>query len=167
MNIDFLWRLLLFVVLLLAQALVLNHIHLFDCATPLLYVYFVLTFKRGYPRWGVLVWSFLMGLAVDVFSNTPGLAASSMTLVALLQPYALELFVPRDSAEDLRPGVRSLGVGKYLVYTLLLTLVYCLAFFTIETFTFFNWQRWALNVAGSTLLTMLLVIVVDNMRNTR
>ncbi len=167
MNIDFLWRLLLFVVLLLAQALVLNHIHLFDCATPLLYVYFVLTFKRGYPRWGVLVWSFLMGLAVDVFSNTPGLAASSMTLVALLQPYALELFVPRDSAEDLRPGVRSLGVGKYLVYTLLLTMVYCLAFFTIETFTFFNWQRWALNVAGSTLLTMLLVIVVDNMRNTR
>ncbi len=167
MNIDFLWRLLLFVVLLLAQVLVLNHIHLFDCATPLLYVYFVLTFKRGYPRWGVLVWSFLMGLAVDVFSNTPGLAASSMTLVALLQPYALELFVPRDSAEDLRPGVRSLGVGKYLVYTLLLTMVYCLAFFTIETFTFFNWQRWALNVAGSTLLTMLLVIVVDNMRNTR
>ncbi len=167
MNIDYLLRLLLFGSLLLAQSRALNHIHLFDCATPLLYVYFVLTFSRGYPRWGVLVWSFLMGLAVDVFSNTPGLAASSMTLVALLQPYALELFVQRDSAEDLKPGVRSLGVGKYLVYTLLLTLVYCLVFFTIETFNFFNWQQWALNVACSTLLTTLLMIVVDNMRETR
>lgn len=34
MDIAFLRRLLLFVILLLAQVLVLNHIHLFDYATP-------------------------------------------------------------------------------------------------------------------------------------
>lgn len=62
MNIDFFKRLLLFLVLLLAQVLVLNHIHLFDCATPLIYVYFVISFQRGYPRWAILVYSFLLGL---------------------------------------------------------------------------------------------------------
>ncbi len=43
----------------------------------------------------------MMGLCVDVFANTPGVAAASMTAVGLLQPYLFELFVPRDSADDL------------------------------------------------------------------
>lgn len=67
MNIDFFKRLLLFLALLLVQVLVLNNIHLFDCATPLLYVYFVVSFQRGYPvglsccivfSWA-FVWTFL------------------------------------------------------------------------------------------------------------
>lgn len=47
MNINFLKRLLLFLVLLVAQVLVLNHIHLFGYATPMLYIYFVISFQRG------------------------------------------------------------------------------------------------------------------------
>lgn len=90
MNINFLKRLLLFLVLLVAQVLVLNHIHLFGYATPMLYIYFVISFQRGYPRWAVMVWSFLLGLGIDVANNTPGLAAASMTLLGLLQPYVLE-----------------------------------------------------------------------------
>lgn len=42
-----------------------------------------------------------MGLCIDVFANTPGVAAASMTFIGLLQPYLFELFVPRDSADDL------------------------------------------------------------------
>lgn len=167
MNIDFLHRLLLFVVLLLAQALVLNHIHLFSCATPLLYIYFVLSFERNYPRWGVLVWSFLLGLCVDVFSNTPGVAAASMTLVGLLQPYVLELFLQRDSDDNLRPGIATLDFTPYLAYALLLTLAYCLVFFTAEMFTFFNWAQWGLNIGGSMLLSIILILVVDNLRKGR
>lgn len=167
MNIDFLHRLLLFAVLLLTQALVLNHIHLFNCATPMLCVYFVTSFERNYPKWGILVWSFLLGLAVDVFANTPGVAAASMTLVGVLQPYVLELFMQRDSDETLRPSIGSLGFSPYLYYTLLLTLAYCLAFFTAEMFTFFNWAQWAMNIGASTLLSLVLILVVDNLRRGR
>lgn len=164
MNIDFLKRLLLFLGLLLAQVLVLNHVHLFDVATPLLYIYFVVSFKRGYPKWAILVWSFLLGLCIDVFSNTPGVAAASMTLAAALQPYVLELFIQRDNDDDVVPSVYTLGVGKYTLYALILTFVYCLAFFTVETFSFFNWLQWILSVSSSTALTLLLVVVVDNLR---
>ena len=38
-------RITMFVVLLLVQVLILNHIHLFQIATPMLYVYFVVTFR--------------------------------------------------------------------------------------------------------------------------
>ena len=77
MNFELIKHIILFVLLLLGQALVCNHIHLFDCATPFLYVYFVLMFRINYPRWGILAWAFVMGLGVDVFSNTPGVAAAS------------------------------------------------------------------------------------------
>ena len=94
-------RLIMFVTLLLVQVLVLNHVWLFNVATPLLYVFFVITFPRNSAKGEVLAWSFCLGLMVDLFSNTPGMASGTMTLVALLQPYLLELFVPRDSAENL------------------------------------------------------------------
>lgn len=164
MNIDLLKRLWLFIILLLAQALVLNHIHLFGFATPLLYIYFVSSFKRNYPKWALLVWSFIMGLSVDIFSNTPGVAATSMTVLALLQPYVLELFMQRESDEDIQPSIFTFGLMRYLYYTLLLTFIYCVVFFTVETFTFFNWLQWILSVAGSMLLSVVLIVVVDNLR---
>ena len=164
MNAEFFRRLLLYAVLVLAQALVLNHIHLFGYATPLLYVYFVISFSRNYPKWGILLWSFRLGLNVDAFSNTPGVAASAMTLIGLLQPYVLELFMQRDSEDDFQPSINSMGAGKYIYFTLLLTFIYCIVFFTVEMFTFFNWLQWILNILTSTLLSLLFIVVIDNLR---
>ena len=164
MNAEFFRRLLHYAVLVLAQALVLNHIHLFGYATPLLYVYFVVSFPRNYPKWGILLWSFLLGLNVDAFSNTPGVAASAMTLIGLLQPYVLELFMQRDSEDDFQPSINSMGAGKYIYFTLLLTFIYCIVFFTVEMFTFFNWLQWILNILTSTLLSLLFIIVIDSLR---
>ena len=164
MNIDFFRRLILYVALVLSQALVLNHIHLFGYATPFLYIYFVVSFPRNYPKWGILLWSFLLGLNVDAFSNTPGVAASAMTLIGLLQPYLLEVFMQRDSEDDFQPSISTMGAANYIYFSLVLTIMYCIVFFTVETFTFFNWLQWILNIVASTLLSLLLIIVIDNLR---
>jgi rod shape-determining protein MreD len=154
-----------FVLLCLVQALILNRIHLFGFATPLLPVYFVITFHRGYPKWAILIWSFLLGLCLDSFSNTPGVAAASMTLVALLQPYLLEPFVPRDSTDDLKVSVRSLGWGKFASLSFLLVVVYVAVFFTLEAFSFYNWQQWLMCIGGSTAMTYLFILVIENLRS--
>lgn len=101
MSSDIFKRAGLFIAFALAQALVLGRIHLFGCATPLFYVYFVLLFPRNYPKWGVLLWSFALGLIVDMFYNTPGMAAASMTLIGAIQPYYFEMYISRDAAENL------------------------------------------------------------------
>lgn len=164
MNLNFLKAVLLFAILLLAQVLVLNHIHLFDCATPLLYVYVVLQFRRNYPRWGILLVSFLLGLVVDIFSNTPGVAAASMTFLGFLQPYVFAMFLNRDSDEDLQPSMKSLGFAKFFYYAAVLVVVYCAIFFTIETFSFFNGLLWLECVGGSAMLTILLILAIENSR---
>ena len=165
MNMYLLSQFLWFVVMLVVQALLLNNIHLFGCSTPLLYVYVILMARRDFPRWGLLLFGFLLGLGVDMFSNTPGVGACSMTLLAFVQPMLMQLFLPRDSADDFQPGIPSLGLMKFVYFSFISIFLYSLVFFTLEMFNFFNWTLWALSVGGSTLLTLLLVIVIDNFRN--
>jgi len=161
MSTDFLKRLGLFFVFLLSQAVMLGRIHLFNCATPLFYVYFVTMFPRNYPKWGILVWSFLLGLMVDIFYNTPGLAAASLTLIGAIQPYYFKLFVSHDAAEDLRPSLSSIGSLKYTNYIVVLVLLYSLVFHTLEMFSFFNWLHWLMCVVGSTIVTLALIFTFE------
>ena len=155
MSIDLLKRALLFVVFVLAQALVLGRIHLFHCATPLLYVYFVTMFP------GVLTWGFMMGLLVDIFSNTPGVAAASLTLIAAIQPYFFSLYVSRDAAEQMEPSLINMGLTKYSYYIVILVLLYCLLFYTLEMFSFSNLVEWLKCVVGSTLVTLALIFTFE------
>ena len=161
MSADFFKRLGRFALFFLAQVIVLGRIHLFHYATPLFYVYFVAMFPRNYPKWSVLLWSFLLGLIIDIFSNTPGLAASVMTILAAIQPYYLELYVPRDSADNLQPSMKTLGPVKFAYYVVPMVLLYCLLFYCLEMFTFFNAFYWLMCVVGSTLLTLVLIFTFE------
>ena len=160
-------RLLMFVVLLLAQVLVLNHVWLLNVATPLLYVYFAVTFPRNTEKGEVLVWCFFLGLLIDIFSNTPGLAAGTLTLIGMTQTYLVELFIPRDSVENLEVSAATLGWGKFSMLSGILTLIYCLLFFILEAFNFFDWQLWILRAVFSTVLTLLLMLAVESVRSRR
>ena len=157
-------RLVTALVLLLVQVLILNHVSLFQIAVPLLYIYFSITFRRGTPMWEILLWNFGLGLLMDIFSSTPGLAAGCMTLIGFIQPYLLELFVPRDSVENLEVSISTLGIGKFMILSAVLLVVYCLAFFALEAFSFFNWQYWLACAGASSLLTFALMMAIESVR---
>lgn len=161
MSSDLLKRAGLFIVFVLAQAMVLGHIHLFNCATPLFYVYFVAMFPRNYPKWGILLWGFFMGLFIDIFFNTPGLASASLTLIAAVQSYYFGLFVPHDSVDNLQPSLSTIGTVKYSYYIIALVLLYCLVFYTLEMFNFFNFVLWAMCVFGSAAITLALIFTFE------
>lgn len=158
-------RLVMFVVLLLVQVLVLNHVWLLNVATPLLYVYFAITFPRNTEKGEVLGWCFFLGLLIDIFSNTPGLAAGMLTLIGMAQTYLVELFVPRDSVENLEVSAATLGWGKFSILSGVLTLIYCLLFFILEAFNFFDWQLWILRAVCSAILTLLLMLAIESVRS--
>ena len=165
MTTDLLKRFLWFFLFILAQVFVLGRIHLFHYATPLFYVYFVVLFPRNHPKWAVLIWSFMLGLLIDCFTNTPGLASSSLTLIAALQPYVLELFSPRDSDENFVPSVKELGPVKYSLYVFILVFLFCVFFYTLEILSFSNWLQWVFCVTGSMLLTLLLIATFEYARS--
>ena len=164
MKYGLLKDLVVFAALALLQVMVLSHIQLFGFATPMLCVYFVMLFRRHYPRWALLLWSFLMGVVVDSFSNTPGVASASMTLVSMIQPPLLEAFMQRESDENLKPSLRSLGLANYLFYSSILIFVFVASLFTLETFSFFNWTEWLESIGGSFVFTLIMVIVIESVR---
>lgn len=158
---DVLKRLGWFALFFLAQVIVLGRIHLFHYATPFLYVYFVAMFPRNYEKWAVLLWSFLLGLLIDIFQNTPGLAAASLTVIAAVQPYYLELYVPRDSADNLQPSMKTLGPLKYTYYIVPMVTVYCLLFYSLESFSLFNPLYSLMCVVGSTIVTLSMIFAIE------
>jgi phosphatidylglycerophosphate synthase len=105
-----------------------------------------------------------MGFVIDMFTNTPGVACASLTLAAAIQPYLLELFVPRDAEENMHVSAYVMGWGKFNTFTTLMVMIFCLTFFTLEAFNFFNWLHWLLCVVGSTLLTIVLIMALDTIR---
>ena len=157
-------RTLMLVAFCLAQVLVFNRIQVFNCATPFLYVYFAIIFPRSYPKWAIMLWCFTMGLIIDAFSNTPGVASASMTLIGALQPILLELFLPHDADEHIKVSVGTLSFGKFSHFTTILTLLFCVVFFALETFSFFDWLYWMECVAGSTFLTLILIFAFESFR---
>lgn len=161
---EYVERLIMALVLFLIQVLIMNHIHLFQVATPLIYIFFVVTFRRNTPKWIILTSSFVLGLLVDIFSNTPGLAAGSMTFIAMIQPYLMEMFTPRDSAENLQSSTLTLGYTRFYLFCAILALPYCLIFFGLESFSFFDWQMWLLRAVSSAALTMAMMVAIESFR---
>lgn len=164
MNLDLLKGILLSLVLCLAQAMVFNRIHLLGVATPLVFVYLIIGTRRGTPRWAILVWAFLMGLLIDMFANTPGVTAASLTLIAFVHPMLLELFVAREAADNLKPTIHTLGFARYCYFTAMLLLLYTLVFFSLELFTYFDWLYWLECVGGSFALSYVLFLVFESFR---
>lgn len=161
---EILKYLLLFVVLVVTQVLVFNHLCLFNVAVPLVFIYFIIKLPVNLSaNWAMTV-SFLLGLMVDIFSNTQGMNALACTILAAVRLPILRLYFPReDDMSNPEPSLRTLGPGVYMKYLITVTAMYCALFFLIEAFTFYNWGLMMLRIAASTLLTFIILLAFDSL----
>jgi hypothetical protein len=161
---EILKYLLLFVLLVVLQVVVFNHLCLFNVAVPLVFIYFIIKLPVTLPaNWAMTV-SFLMGLMVDIFSNTQGMNALACTLLSACRLPILRLYFPRE--EDLsnpEPSLRTLGPGVYMKYLITVVAIYCTLFFFIEAFTFYNWTLMLLRIVASSLLTFIILLAFDSL----
>lgn len=154
-----------FIVLLLLQVLVFNHVHIFGYATPLPYVYFLLILPSETPRWLYVVLGFVLGLLVDLFTNTPGMAAGALCFMGLLLPLLLRIFAARDNDDDaFEPSHKTMEWSGFLKYAVTGTVIFCALFFTLEAFSFFDWKSLLINIMGSSVLTSLFIIAIELIR---
>lgn len=161
MNIEILKRIGFMLVLIIVQVTLLSRIHLFDCATPLLFIYFIVLTPLMSPHWVNLPLAFILGFSIDAFSNTPGLAATALPLMAFIQPYALTALADCEKGDNFYPSLQSMGWLKFSSYVFFLVAVFCLIFFLLEVFSFFNWQQWLMSTLGSMLITLIFIYVLE------
>ena len=155
---------LLFVVLVAAQAVVFNQICLFGVAVPLVFIFFILRLPVNTGPNTLLTLGFILGLTVDVFSDTPGMNALCCTVLAGLRNPILHLYLPReDNISNPIPSMKSLTGSVYLKYVITAITLYCVLYFILESFTFFALRMLILRIAASTLLTFIIIICIDSL----
>ena len=106
MIISYLQQLYWFFGLVLVQVLILNKIHILGFITPFLYIYFLLKLPTGISRYLLLLLGFILGIKIDVFSNTPGINAAACVFLAFVRPTFLRLFTPRDMLDSIVPSFK-------------------------------------------------------------
>ncbi len=159
---DFLTFFILFVALVLVQVLICNHIVLFNVAVPLVFIYFIVRLPLSLSTNWLLTLSFLLGLSVDVFSDTPGVNALACVLLAVAKKPVFFAYVPRDDkTKGAEPTLATLGWIPYSKYLLTMTGIFCLLEFSIEYFNFADVKDIAIIIAASTVLTFALLLAVD------
>ena len=151
-------------ILILAQVLVFNHVFLFGYAIPLVFVYTLLKLPTTLSKEWQFTVAFILGLIIDIFSDTPGLnALASIVTVALRRPI-IRLYVLRDDElSDPYPGMKSFGGFTFFKYVLTFCFLYCAIIFIVEELTLAHPERLVLRIVSSTILTSLLILGIDSL----
>lgn len=149
-----------FLILILFQVLVLDNVQMGGYLNPYFYVLFIILMPFETPRWLMLITAFLLGLSVDLFSNTLGMHAAASVFMAFLRPWILSIFAPRDGYEqDTFPRVFFYGFNWFLRYSLVMVFFHHLVLFYVEVFHFQDFLSTFLRVILSTLVSTATIIL--------
>ena len=123
-----------FIFLVLLQVLILNHINFLTYINPYLYVLFILLYPISNNRQLFIFLSFLIGLSVDLFSDSGGIHAAASVTIAYSRPLFLK-FAFGTSYEHLTVKITSAEFGQRLTYFTLMVLLHHIVLFTLEIFS--------------------------------
>ena len=138
-----------FVLLVIAQVLIVNHIRLGGYVHPYIYLIFVMLLPINIPDWQLLVSGFGIGLVIDLFTGTLGMHAGATTMMAFCRPTIIKLVSGSQKFENIKePNVNQLGFAWFLRYTLCMVLVH--------NFTLFMFEGFSFHLIGQALLRMLI-----------
>jgi cell shape-determining protein MreD len=151
-----------FVFLVFFQVRILNHIRLSGYINPYFYVYFILMLPFATPKWLLLVAAFIMGITIDIFSNTLGINAAASVLMAFARPFEINAISSGTEYEiGERPSLKNQDLKWFLYYSITLTLIHHFTLFFLEVFRFREFFATFLRVILSTIFTMILVMISE------
>lgn len=124
------WR---FIALVLVQVGICNHINFLGYINPYIYIIFILLFPINSNRQVFLIISFLLGLTIDLFSDSGGVHATAALVLAYSRPLILK------SSFGLMYDYQSVkfshsDFGSLFTYVVVATLLHHLVLFTLEIF---------------------------------
>lgn len=153
-----------FILLVPLQALVFDHMVLFNVAVPFVFIYLIVMLPVTMSTNLSVLLGFLAGFAMDLFADTPGLNALSCTILSFVRKPVFHLYMTMD--DDLAgrtPSSQTMGSGSFLKYLLTLTVVFCSLIFIIEAFQLFIPGLMLTRIVASTTYTFLLLYTLDSL----
>lgn len=156
---DFGKYVIMFVVLVLVQVLILNNIQFSGLINPYIYILFILLLPFTIPGYFLLGLSFVLGLTIDMFSNTTGIHAGAAVLLGFLRPGIASLVSSREIIEKGNtPTMTLLGFASFIKYTVIAVLVHHLFLFFAEAFSFSDFFETLLRYILSSAFSIVIIL---------
>ncbi len=123
-----------FSVLMLLQVIVLNHINFTGYVNPYAYLIFILLFPFDASKTLLIFLSFLLGLSIDIFSDSGGVHAAACVLVGFLRPMLLK-FSFGVSYQYNAVKLNKVTFKERLLYVALMVFIHHFVLFSLEIFS--------------------------------
>lgn len=148
----------LFIVLVLLQALLFNNIEISGFLNIYIYMLFILILPGDIAGWALLLLCGLMGVTIDLICGTSGMHTIATLLMGFLRPSVLRLFVGSDiNLIEGAPASPRIGTRKFLQYAGLLVFVHNAMFFFLETLTFVGFGYTLIRILLSTAASVAMI----------
>jgi hypothetical protein len=149
-----------FFALIFVQVFLLKNVTLYDLSIPYLYILFILLLPFEIPNILLFALSFIMGLTIDAFYDTPGLHAAACTLLAFVRILFISITVQKEGFDnDPEPTLSIMGFRWFFTYALILTLFHHFFLFNLEVFRLSEIQYTFTRFILSSLFTVFLMLV--------
>ncbi len=146
----------LFFTLLFLQVFILNNILFLGYINPYVYIAFMFLYPLRKNRFPFLILTFLLGLCIDFFSNSGGIHAFSILLIAYLRLFFIHTIFKITPVEYPLFNLRLQNFGKVFNYTAILTIIHHFVLFSLANFSFQNFNNVLINTLFSSIFTLLL-----------
>ncbi len=148
--------------LVIIQVFLLKNMVFYGLNTPYLYILFILLLPFETPKWLLFLLSFLIGLNIDLFSDTLGLHATACVVTAFVRVSITSITVQKDNYDsDPEPTLAIMGFRWFFFYALVLTLVHHFVLLNLEVFRFSEIPETLNRVLVSSLFTLTLIFITE------
>ncbi|MGL2993168.1 rod shape-determining protein MreD [Flavobacterium sp. TSSA_36] len=159
MNSTLIVNIFRFLLLLAIQVIVFNNMNFYGYISPFPYILFIILYPVNGNKATLLVASFLLGLLLDMFSNSGGVHATSCLVLAYFRPWIFK-FSFGLSYEYQTVRLNDVLTPERFSFLLIATITHHLVLFTLEAFEFSFIFDVLLRTILSSVFTLLLVIII-------
>ena len=149
----------MFISLVLVQVLIFNQVQFSGFFNPYVYVLFIILLPLSTPRYAVLILAFLLGLTIDIFSNSLGVHSAATVFAAYIRPLIIRIISNREDDKSDYPGLNQNKLIWFINYVLLMVLFHHTALFYLEVYTFANFLNTLYRVILSSLFSIIIIVL--------
>ena len=127
--------------------------------SPFPYVLFIILYPVNGNKYGLLLASFLLGITLDIFSNSGGIHAAASIVLAYYRPYIFK-FSFGVSYEYQTVKLNDVLTPERFSFILISVLIHHIILFILETFQIsFFWDT-LVRIILSTVFTIIICIII-------
>lgn len=155
------WRLVwLFIFLVALQVLIINEVTLREMINPQLYPLFVIMLPFRIKGSLLLIMAFVIGLTIDMFSDSLAIHAAATVFMAFCRPAVLSLTLgPRQQDMEMAPSFLAMGGFALALYVLFLILLHHTMLFFLEVFSLTEFTQTLARIFLSSIFSFLIIMI--------